>query len=87
MVKDGDVLVIGDIHVRVLFTPCHTKGHVLYYLASSSSSSKGTSPPMLFSGDTLFIGGCGRFFEGTGAEMNYALNDVVAKLDKNTLVC
>ena len=34
----------------------------------------------------LFISGCGRFFEGTGKEMNYSLNQVLAKLPKETKV-
>ena len=28
--KDGDTFQIGNINVKVLFTPCHTSGHVLY---------------------------------------------------------
>ena len=31
-------------------------------------------PPHVFTGDTLFVAGCGRFFEGTGAEMHAALS-------------
>lgn len=34
----------------------------------------------------MFISGCGRFFEGTGAEMNVALNKILAKLPKDTKV-
>ena len=34
----------------------------------------GQYPPVLFPGDTLFVGGCGRFFEGTAAQM---LNNMV----------
>lgn len=33
-----------------------------------------THPGGVFTGDTLFIAGCGRFFEGTGGEMIKALN-------------
>lgn len=29
-VGDGDNLEVGNIKVNVFFTPCHTKGHVLY---------------------------------------------------------
>ena len=38
-------------------TPCHTKGHVCYHFETKDDS-------IIFTGDTLFIGGCGRFFEG-----------------------
>ena len=40
----------------------------------------------VFTGDTLFIGGCGRFFEGTAAEMDKALNEVLAALPDDTKV-
>ena len=37
-------------------------------------------------GDTLFLGGCGRFFEGTAEEMQEALNVKLAALPGDTLV-
>lgn len=40
----------------------------------------------VFTGDTLFIGGCGRFFEGTAEEMDTALNKVLAALPNETKV-
>ncbi len=40
----------------------------------------------MFTGDTLFTAGCGRFFEGTGEEMDTALNFKLGKLPKDTLV-
>jgi hydroxyacylglutathione hydrolase len=36
-------------------------------------------------GDTLFIGGCGRFFEGTPAQMYAALVEKLGKLPANTV--
>lgn len=78
-----DVIHVGTLSITALFTPCHTSGHVLYYVTDSA---KPNEPAVLFTGDTLFIGGCGRFFEGTGDQMNYALNEVVASLPHNTLV-
>lgn len=39
----------------------------------------------MFTGDTLFLAGCGRFFEGNAAEMNAALSKL-AKLPEDTLV-
>lgn len=41
---------------------------------------------MVFTGDTLFIGGCGRFFEGKPEEMHKALNQVLAGLPDDTKV-
>ncbi|KAI7038692.1 P-loop containing nucleoside triphosphate hydrolase protein [Hortaea werneckii] len=40
----------------------------------------------VFTGDTLFIGGCGRFFEGTPEEMDKALNETLAALPDDTKV-
>ncbi|KAF5601358.1 hydroxyacylglutathione hydrolase [Fusarium pseudoanthophilum] len=40
----------------------------------------------VFTGDTLFTGGCGRFFEGTAEEMHVALNNHLASLPDDTIV-
>jgi len=80
-VNDGDTVKVGAITVTCRFTPCHTSGHVLFIAQGNQQD-----PQALFSGDTLFIAGCGKFFEGTAAQMNYALNTVVAGLPKNTQV-
>uniref|UniRef100_A0A0D2Y7I5 Metallo-beta-lactamase domain-containing protein n=1 Tax=Fusarium oxysporum (strain Fo5176) TaxID=660025 RepID=A0A0D2Y7I5_FUSOF len=40
----------------------------------------------VFTGDTLFTGGCGRFFEGTAEEMHVALNKHLASLPDDTVV-
>ncbi|DAZ98741.1 TPA: hypothetical protein N0F65_003797 [Lagenidium giganteum] len=66
---------LGSLDIRVLHTPCHTRGHVLYLCDD-----------VLFTGDTLFIAGCGRFFAGTPAEMHHALNEVVAPLRLKTKI-
>ena len=45
---------------EVIRTPGHTSTHLCYYLPKQKA---------LFSGDTLFLGGCGRLFEGTASQM------------------
>lgn len=40
----------------------------------------------VFTGDTLFIGGCGRFFEGDAAQMHQSLNVTLASLPDDTKV-
>lgn len=62
---EGDSLQLGSLKVKVLYTPCHTSGHISFFVESPSSS----IAPILFPGDTLFVGGCGRFFEGTADQM------------------
>jgi hydroxyacylglutathione hydrolase len=54
-----------------LATPCHTKDSICYYVTDSSDASQ---PGVVFTGDTLFIAGTGRFFEGNGADMHEALS-------------
>lgn len=58
---------IGKFHARTLYTPCHTSGHVCFHIHDSKTS-------ILFSGDTLFVGGCGKFFEGTPQNMDQFLD-------------
>lgn len=41
---------------------------------------------LCFAGDTLFIGGCGRFFEGTAEQMYSALVEKLGKLPDSTQV-
>ena len=52
--KDG-ILHIADMNIQVIATPGHTQDSVCYYLQPSKDRSG-----VLFTGDTLFIGGCGR---------------------------
>ena len=40
---------------------------------------------MCLLGDTLFVAGCGRFFEGTPQQMHKALVEILAKLPKETV--
>ncbi|MCJ1401014.1 Cytoplasmic glyoxalase II [Xylographa trunciseda] len=78
--KDGETFKIGEgITVKALYTPCHTQDSICWYMEDGSEK-------VVFTGDTLFIGGCGRFFEGTPAEMNTALNKTLAALPDDTKV-
>jgi len=72
LLQDKDEFSIGDhIHVKCLATPCHTQDSICYYFTDTRDTSQ---PGGVFTGDTLFIAGCGRFFEGVGSEMISALN-------------
>ena len=63
--KEGDRVQFSDRTAEVFFIPGHTRAHIAYYFAPSSSEETGE----LFCGDTIFAGGCGRLFEGTPAQM------------------
>ncbi|XP_028669666.1 hydroxyacylglutathione hydrolase, mitochondrial isoform X2 [Erpetoichthys calabaricus] len=77
-----DTFKVGSLNVKCLFTPCHTSGHICYFV----SKEKSPDPPAVFTGDTLFVAGCGKFFEGTADEMCKALLDVLGRLPPETRV-
>lgn len=69
-VSEGDSIILGSLKIDVLHTPCHTKGHVVYLVSSNDHHADvNAADQLLFSGDTLFVGGCGNFNEGTAADM------------------
>jgi len=80
-------LVQGDhadalgLRFEVIDVPGHTAGHIAYFLPAAEGRA-----PLLFCGDTLFSGGCGRLFEGTPAQMLASL-DALAALPGDTRVC
>jgi hydroxyacylglutathione hydrolase len=78
--RDGDVLELLGLRFAVLDVPGHTAGHIAWYSPDVDGQ------PLLFCGDTLFSGGCGRLFEGTPAQMLASL-DRLAALPGNTRVC
>ena len=59
-VDEGDTVRLGAATAKVIFTPGHTRGHIVYWFEDAKA---------LFVGDTLFAMGCGRLFEGTPAQM------------------
>jgi hydroxyacylglutathione hydrolase len=80
---EGDSIEVANTSFRVIEIPGHTLDHIAYY--ADASSNIGIENPVLFSGDTLFAGGCGRIFEGT-AEMMYNSLQKLATLDPQTQV-
>jgi len=59
-VVDGETVAFGKHTVRVLAVPGHTLGHVAYDCETACG---------VWTGDTLFVGGCGRLLEGTASQM------------------
>jgi hydroxyacylglutathione hydrolase len=78
--QDNDLVMTLGLSFKVIDVPGHTAGHIAYYCESDQGS------PLLFCGDTLFSGGCGRLFEGTPAQMLASL-DRLAALPEATRVC
>lgn len=75
-VKEGDVVSVGHLNFEVLDVPGHTLGHVAYYGHGA-----------LFCGDTIFVGGCGRLFEGTPQQMWESLSKIKALPDDTKIYC
>ncbi|WP_303230643.1 hydroxyacylglutathione hydrolase [Comamonas kerstersii] len=72
-------LQLLGLNWRVLEVPGHTAGHIAWYCAPAGQA------PILFCGDTLFSGGCGRLFEGTPEQMHASLQQL-AQLPGHTRV-
>ncbi|OWM87320.1 hypothetical protein CDL15_Pgr022427 [Punica granatum] len=81
-VENGDKIALGkDTSILALHTPCHTKGHISFYVTATEGED-----PAVFTGDTLFIAGCGKFFEGTAEQMYQSLCVTLGSLPKPTRV-
>jgi hydroxyacylglutathione hydrolase len=77
-VEDGEEIRFHDITIQCLLTPGHTMGHICYFCQDGEQL-------CVFSGDTLFNGGVGKFFEGTAEDMHGSLQKLI-RLPGNTLV-
>lgn len=75
-VDEGDAIAIGQHKANVIATPGHTRAHIVYHFAEDK---------LLFCGDTLFVMGCGRLFEGTADQLWHSLQKLKA-LPKETKV-
>ncbi len=80
LVQDGETIEMGPVTFDVIATPGHTSTSVCYYSADIKPNA------VVFTGDTLFIGGCGRLFEGSGQQMYESLARL-AQLPDATRVC
>jgi hydroxyacylglutathione hydrolase len=77
---DGDRVDVLGLRFEVIDVPGHTSGHIAYF------TNQGADAPILFCGDTLFSGGCGRLFEGTPGQMHHSLSRL-GDLPGPTRVC
>ncbi len=81
-VEGGDVVELGGIRVRLLHTPGHTPGSQCFLVEEPDR------PGALVSGDTLFLGSCGRVdLPGANPEDMYrSLNETLYRLPDDTLL-
>lgn len=66
----------GPFQVQVLEVPAHTRGAVAYVIGGA-----------VFTGDTMFVMGCGRLFEGSAEMMLASLNQIAALPDDTKVYC
>jgi hydroxyacylglutathione hydrolase len=75
---DGESFALGSLAGRAIFIPAHTRGHLAYHFPAERT---------VFTGDTLFAGGCGRLFEGDAAQMMASLSRLAALPDDTLVYC
>ena len=70
-VEHGERWTLGTLGVAALHVPAHTTGAIAFVVSDRAA----------FTGDTMFVAGCGRLFEGTAAMMHRALHEVFGTLE------
>jgi len=78
---NGGTFKLGSLDVHTFHTPGHTTSHCCYFVIDPKTKDKA-----VFTGDTLFIAGCGRLFEGTPEQMDNSLNRLLGGLPDDTKV-
>jgi hydroxyacylglutathione hydrolase len=83
---EGDRVALPELclELAVLDVPGHTAGHIAYFGQIGHGNDQ--DKPVLFCGDTLFMAGCGRLFEGTPEQMEQSLAKL-RELPENVQVC
>ncbi len=83
VVGDGEILTFGNKKVQVLATPGHTRTSVCYYAQPSEADPNS----ILWTGDTLFVGGCGRLLECDAQSMWESLGRLASLPDETLVYC
>lgn len=73
--EETDKVRVGNLEAHLTHNPAHTTGAISYYFEDT-----------VFTGDTLFAGGCGRIFEGTPEDMYRSLNEKIGNHSPATQV-
>lgn len=71
--RQGETIRLQGLVITALHVPGHTRGHMAYLCEGR-----------LFCGDALFLGGCGRLFEGTAEELFHSLYERILPLPEGT---
>lgn len=76
--SDGDSFTWAGRPINIIETPGHTMGHICYHMPDDD---------LIFTGDTLFMAGCGRLFEGTPKDMWASLSKLAKLPGKTKVYC
>lgn len=76
--REGDRVQVGSLEAEVWEVPGHTLGHIAFIFRDAG---------IAFVGDTLFVMGCGRLFEGTPAQMHESLARLGSLAPDTKLFC
>ena len=75
---EGEEVAVGSLRGKVIETPGHTSGHIVYHFAKEK---------LLFAGDTLFAMGCGRAFERPAQVLHDSVMKLAALPDDTEVYC
>jgi len=78
LLKDGDTIGLGAHVGEVWEVPGHTLGHIALVFREDG---------VAFVGDTMFVMGCGRLFEGTSRQMHDSLQRLATLPDDMLIYC
>ena len=76
--KEDDRVFVGKLEARIIETPGHTAGHIVYLFEDED---------LLFAGDTLFALGCGRVFETPLPVMYHSLMKLATLPGETQVYC
>ncbi|MCK4865084.1 MAG: MBL fold metallo-hydrolase [Gammaproteobacteria bacterium] len=77
LIKDSDILKLGDVEVKALHTPGHTNADLSFAVED-----------YVFTGDALLVRDCGRtdFQSGSSVKLYNSINDKIFSLDEKTTI-
>ncbi|HAX69538.1 MAG TPA: MBL fold metallo-hydrolase, partial [Anaerolineae bacterium] len=89
-VKDGDVLELGNLRLKVIHTPGHTPESITLLLTDTTRSEQ---PWIALTGDTLFVGDMGRpdlvgaeAANGLASDMYHTINEKILPLSDGLMI-
>jgi hydroxyacylglutathione hydrolase len=95
----GETIEVAGLTMDVLDVRAHTRGHIAYRTHSEfarvvrhghdgvpTAMERLASRPALFVGDSLFLGGCGRLFEGSPDDLHASMR-LLSTQEPGALIC